>query len=502
MGIVRKQSIASSFYIYIGFAIGAFNVLYLFPKYLTAEQFGLTRLLQDVAMLIAMFCTFGTCPATLKFYPFYKSYLPEKKNDLPTITLVACIIGCLLFAGITPFFKEIIIRKFGERSPLFVDYFYLIYPLTISYALWYLFEASSWTIQKTVLPNFLKEIGFRLLTTIFVFLFILKLINFHQFANLFSLVYVIPVVLLFYSLIKNKYLHFQFSISTVTKRLWKQIALFSLFVFSGQFLNIVARTVDTIVLASQSKNGLSDAAVFTVATYLVTLMDVPMRGMTGIASSVIAYAWKDKDLKKIKEMYKKTALSLIIVGLAIWAILILNVNNATSFFGSRYSMLPTLLLILGLSKLIDLGTGMNAQILLSSKYWRIDFITSMCFVILSIPLNVFLVKRYNLVGSAYANLISLFVYNLTRFLFIWKLFKLQPYSKANLLSIVIAFACFAVAYIIPHQTNIFIDAILRTACFSILYSFIIIKLKVSEDINHVFIALNEKIKGMFLSIKN
>ena len=51
MGIVRKQSIASSIYIYLGFAVGAFNVLYLFPTYLTPQEFGLTRVLIDVSII-------------------------------------------------------------------------------------------------------------------------------------------------------------------------------------------------------------------------------------------------------------------------------------------------------------------------------------------------------------------------------------------------------------------------------------------------------------------
>jgi O-antigen/teichoic acid export membrane protein len=79
MGIIRKQSILSSIFIYIGFAIGAINILYLFPHYLTTEQFGLTRLLIDVSMLIGMLATLGSCPATLKFYPFYASMLPKEK---------------------------------------------------------------------------------------------------------------------------------------------------------------------------------------------------------------------------------------------------------------------------------------------------------------------------------------------------------------------------------------------------------------------------------------
>ena len=377
MGIIRKQSVASSIFIYIGFAIGAFNTLFLFPRYFTAEQFGLTRLLLDLAMLIAMFCTMGTIPAIIKFYPFYKSYLPPKKNDLPQLTLLITLIGTLLICILTYVSQDFIIRKFGDKSPLFVSYFYLIYPLIFFYAFWYLLEGSGWGIQKTVLPNFLKEVGFRTITLVFAALFVFQLVNFHQFIHLFSTLYIIPVIILFLYLWRNHFYGNTLTISNVTRRLWKQAVVFCLFVFSGQALNVLARTADTIVISSQSTNGLADTAVFAIATYLITLMDVPMRGMTGIASSVIAYAWKDRDIEKIRRIYQKTALTLMILGAGIWCVILLNTGNLVGFFGPKYAALPTLLLIIGVTKMIDLGTGLNAQILLSSKYWKVDFITSM-----------------------------------------------------------------------------------------------------------------------------
>jgi Na+-driven multidrug efflux pump len=55
----------------------------------------------------------------------------------------------------------------------------------------------------------------------------------------------------------------------------------------------------------------------------------------------------------------------------------------------------------------------------------------MFFVFLSIPLNYYLINRFGLVGSAYANFIATFIYNLVRLLFILKLFKMQPYSFKN-----------------------------------------------------------------------
>jgi hypothetical protein len=54
MGVVRKQSILSSIFIY-RICIGAINILILFPKYFSTEQIGLTRILLDVALLFPPF---------------------------------------------------------------------------------------------------------------------------------------------------------------------------------------------------------------------------------------------------------------------------------------------------------------------------------------------------------------------------------------------------------------------------------------------------------------
>ncbi len=497
MGIVRKQSVVSSAYIYIGFIIGAINILFLFKQYFTPEEFGLTRLLIDVSTLLAMLCTLGSCPATIKFFPFYKTYLPAKKNDLPVLTILVCLLGCIIFATLTPLYKDLIVRKFGQRSQLFVQYFYFIYPLTIFFAFWYLLESIEWSLQNTVLTNFLKEVGFRLLTTIFILLYAFKIVNFSQFIWLFSGLYILPVCILIIHLYKQNYFHFTLTFSKVTKRLYKHLLTFSLFIFSGQVLGLIARTSDTIIISSQSTNGLADTAVFTVATFLIALMEVPMRAMMGIATSIISYAWKDRNLAKIDEMYKKTALNLTILGLAIGSIIFLNANNLVSYFGTRYHTLPTLLLILGIAKLVDLGTGLNSQILLSSKYWKVDFGTNMFFVFLSIPLNYFLINKMGLIGSAYANLIATLIYNLVRLFFIWKLFKLQPYTNKNLLTLFFGGIAFVICYYLPTFQHYLMDAVLRSALFILVYGFLILQFKTSPDISDM---VNKQLDKLGISI--
>ncbi len=496
MGIIRKQSLQSSIFIYIGFTIGALNILVLFPneKYFTLDQFGLTKILVDVALLIAMLCTVGTCPATVKFYPFYQSYLPKKKNDLPFITLLGVITGCLLFIVLMPFLKDSILRKYGEKSPLFVEYFYLIYPLTISMAFLYLFEAYSWAVKKTVLPAIMRELLIRVLTTLLILLVMARILDFHQFINLYALVYVPPVLILAFSLFRSGDISLHFTISSVTKRLWKRILIFGFFIFSGQALNILARSLDSIIISSQSAGGLKDTGIFTIATYFIALMEVPVRGMTGIAFAVLAQAWKDNDRSKVFEVYQKTALNLLIAGLGIMGVLLLNMADVTAFLGSNYGAMTEVVWILGLSKLIDLGTGLNSHLLLSSKRWRLEFITNIFLVLMAGVFNYILVRKYGIVGSAWATLIAFALYNGIRFFLIWKLFKMQPFSMANLTAIFFAVGCFLVCRQIPQLKNIYADVLIRTILFSGGYVALVLRFRLSPDVNDIVQAFLKRLR--------
>ena len=47
MGIIRNQSIKSTIILYIGVLVGVFNLLWLFPKFLSPAEIGLTGVLVD-----------------------------------------------------------------------------------------------------------------------------------------------------------------------------------------------------------------------------------------------------------------------------------------------------------------------------------------------------------------------------------------------------------------------------------------------------------------------
>src|SRR5690349_4039573 len=192
MGIIQKQSIQSTFIIVFGFAIGAFNIIILAPKVLSAEEFGLTRLITDAGITMASLCTLGCIPVINKFSPFYRSYLKPGKNDLPFVTLSVCLLGFLIMCLLGYFAKDLVVRKFSERSPLFVEYSYLVYPFAFLMLIFLWLESFSWSFKKGVASNTVKEALPRIILTILLLAFSVNLFNLPQFFFLFSVSYAIP----------------------------------------------------------------------------------------------------------------------------------------------------------------------------------------------------------------------------------------------------------------------------------------------------------------------
>jgi O-antigen/teichoic acid export membrane protein len=485
MGIIQKQSIRSTIGISIGFAIGAFNLLVLAPKFLSTEQLGLTRLITDLGITLATLCTLGSLPVIYKFFPFYKSHLSPEKNDLPFITILICLAGFVVLSSAGYFFRNIIIQKFNTKSPLFVEYSWLVYPFCLFYLLYLWLEGFGWSFKKGVTSNLLREMAPRLLFTLLLVLFFFHIITLLEFLLLFSVSYLFPTIVLFIVLRRTNQFNFNASISSLTVRLKSKMINFGLFIFGAQFLNLLSRTADTFIISSKSEKGLTDTAVFTIATYVVTLMEIPQRSITSISIPILAESWKNKNINSISNIYTKSVANLLIIGLSMFCLVLLNVHNLGIFLGKDYKGIETVVFFLGISKLIDLGTGANSQIISTSNYWKVDFTTTVIFTIIALPLNYVLIAHYSLIGAAYATLIAVVFYNAMRFGFLWFKFGLQPYTWKDVLAIFYAAVAALLSYYLPRIPNIYADSALRSLVFCLLFFPCVYFTGVSAEVNQL-----------------
>jgi O-antigen/teichoic acid export membrane protein len=245
---------------------------------------------------------------------------------------------------------------------------------------------------------------------------------------------------------------------------------FALFVFAGQFFNLLARTNDTFLIVGL--RGLNDAAIFAIATYVSAILEIPQRSLNSISIPVLATSWKNKDFANIKNIYHKSVSNLLAIGLLLFGLIWLNIDNLVNFLNwvsnkeaGGYDAISKLIFILGLAKLIDLATGVNSQIIGTSNFWKFDFFTNLFYILLSLPLNYYLIKNYNLEGLAYSNLIALCLYNSIRFLFLYKKFKLQPYTYKHGLFLLLSIGLILLVHQIPSVNNIVANIFLQSTVF-------------------------------------
>lgn len=478
MGSIRKQTIISSLLVYVGFIFGFVNIYFYTAKapfgfynsgnIFSPEQYALTRLFFYFSQIMLAFGTMGVIPVIYKFFPYYKDNLEPNKNDLMTGSLAISLIGFLLVLGTGLSFQHLIVREFSERSILIVDYYFWIFPFAAGMIFFSILEAFCWAIHKTVISNFLKETGMRIVTSFLIIVFYFKLISFSTFIYLFSFLYILIFFVLLVYLLRTGELHFTFSISRVTKKFWKKMVGMQVLIFGGTCISALAESIDSMIIASVK--GLGTAGVFFFAQYAANLIQVPQRSIQAISSGVLSREWKDKNYIEISRIYERSCINLLIISLFIFGNLWLNAEHLIKLLKIQdiYSAGLGVIFILGIVRIVDAGTGLNAMVIGTSTFWRFDFYSGVVLLAFRLPLTYFLIVKYGIIGSAFAELIAYTVYNFIRFEFLRRRFNMQPFSKKTVYSIILAIVSYGICYFTFIQMAGWLGLFLRAILFSLL----------------------------------
>ncbi|MDQ2720590.1 MAG: lipopolysaccharide biosynthesis protein [Bacteroidota bacterium] len=495
MSQVRKQSIISTVFVYAGFFIGFINT-YLFTRQgssFTTSEYGMTGIFIAVGNLMFAFANLGMVSVVYKFYPYYNDNLPKKKNDLLTWAFLISIVGfCfVILAGLV--FKDFVIRKFGEHSPQFLQYYFWIFPFGFSILIFSMLEVFAWNIRKSIFTTFLREVLFKLLTLFLIFLLSFKFINsFDTFIKIYSFTYGVTALFLLVYLLWKKEFYITFIISRVTKKFYKKMVSMATLIYFGGTIFMIATFIDTIIIMSLL--GTAAAGIFALGSVVAGLVQAPQRGAVAASIPVLSKAWKDKDYDKINLIYQRSGINLLIASLGIFLIVWLNYSDAVNTFRLKpaYIQSQWIFFFLGLAHVVDLGTGVNSTIIGTSTYWRFEFVSGMILLTLAVPLNYFLVKEFGIIGAGYSNLISMSVYNVIRIIFLKQKFNMHPFSYKTIYSVVLAFVCYIFCYYTFISLHGFFAIVLKTTVFTALYGGVIIYFDLSPDVLPVWDTMKNK----------
>jgi O-antigen/teichoic acid export membrane protein len=492
---IRRQSIISSFWVYFGFALGFVNT-YLFAKGFTEAQYGLTGTFVAIATIMFAVSNVGLTYYIYKFFPYYNDNLAPEKNDMMMLSLLTSLTSFLfvILAGVV--FKGFVIRKYATNSPELIVYYRWLFPFGFGLSIFSLLEAFAWQMRKSVLTNFLKEVLFRLLTTILIVLTFLNVIkSFDLFIKLYAFTYPAIAVILLGYLIVTRRLHFPLSISRVTKKFYKKIIPLSLFIWSGALVFNIAQVFDTLVIGAVIQHGMTYVGIYTLAQNISSLIQAPQRAIIAAATPPLSQAWKDKDYGKISRIYQRSSINMLIFAVGMFALVWMNFTDGVLTFRLKPGYLDAryVFLFIGISRIIDLGTGVNSQIIGTSIYWKFEFISGMILLALTLPLNYILAKHLQVIGPAIANLIALIVYNGLRYVFLLKKFNMQPFTVKTIYPILLGAAGYAICYWLFHAHQGFGWIVLRSSVFIAVYATGVLLLDLSPDILPVWNTIKKRL---------
>lgn len=490
MSQIRKRSLTATSWIYTGFLIGALNMYFLTHKdWFSTDQNGLTRAMLEVGMMIFAFSTLGTSSFLTKFFPFYHDNLKPKENDMLGLALLVGISGFLITCGGLYLMQDVIIRKFSTNSALLVEYFVWIIPIGLFALLFNILEMYAYGFQKGVLTTLLKETMVRLYTLGIILCKVFGLIDFRTFIILFSLQYAVIVIALILLLAREKQLWLSFRPSRVTKKFRKKIIAIMSFTFIVIIVNVTRQSIDGLVLAA--KQNLTKVGIFGLAAYMVSVLQAPFRSMVAVTLPMLSRAWKDKNFPEIERIYQRSSINLLLFALFVFFLIWLNYTNAIEYLNINpvYMEGRWVFFILGIVTIIEMGTGVNGQIIGTSTFWRFELWTSLLLTALIIPLSYTLTVRYGIFGPAFANLISFSVYNTIRYFFLLRKFNMQPFTIKTLEAIAIALIAYSLTYLLFRGSSGLWTIIGASLIYITLFGSLVLWRKISPDINPIITAL-------------
>ena len=189
--------------------------------------------------------------------------------------------------------------------------------------------------------------------------------SFDLFIKTYAFIYIFLALIIILYLFKTGRFNLTFSISSVTKKFLNKIITLCSFVWAGGIVFTVAGVFDTIVIAAVMPNGLAMAGIFTLAQNASSLIQAPQRGIISASIGPLSQAWKDKDFSKINKIYHRSSINQLLFACAMFSLIWLNFEDGIFTFNLQKDYLQAMYVFffIGLTRIIDMGTGVNAQII-------------------------------------------------------------------------------------------------------------------------------------------
>ena len=381
-------------------------------------------------------------------------------------------------------------------ADLFAKYVNFVVPLAFFMLYISVFETNSNLLLRIVLPKFIREVGLRVATAVVYLLYFYKVIDFDGVIIGFCVFYGLATLINIVYLLSLKRVSFKIERSFIKAELRRDFLFYTLFMITAALAGNVIPMLSKFFVAAKTSFHL--AGVFTIATNIAALVEMPYRSLGAISRPHISEAMAKQDVKRADVLCKGVALHQFIAGTFVFFLIWINVDFIFDLLpnGDIYRLGKWAVLILSMSRLVYSTLGVTTTVLSYSKYYYYSLIFTILLAGLSIGLNTWLVPKWDINGGATANLVSYLIYYVLLISFIkWKI-GVMPLSKKLIPMMAIILLLFGLNWLwtlalTPWFSGLLaksvlglgIDAVLKSAIFLVIGLAALYKLKVSQSVN-------------------
>jgi O-antigen/teichoic acid export membrane protein len=129
--------------------------------------------------------------------------------------------------------------------------------------------------------------------------------------------------------------------------------------------------------------------------------------------------------------------------------------------------------------------GPNSEILAMSNYYWVNSLALIFLAPLIIALNYFLIPVYGIDGAAYGSCISILIFNLIKYTYIYAKFRQQPFTQKTIVVLLIAGLTTGLAYYLPIIEHPIVDLLYRSTLITLVFSSLILLTRSSDEINTI-----------------
>ncbi|GAA0871074.1 hypothetical protein GCM10009117_02190 [Gangjinia marincola] len=481
MGIVLKQSFRNIIITYAGFGIGAVNALFLYTYFLTKPYYGVVSYVLSAANLIWPVLAFGVHNTLVKFYAGYQDR--DQKDRFLTYMLLLPL-GISFFCGFFGvFLYDKLLTYFNEGDAFVRPYVWTIFVIAFAMTYFEVFYAWVKVELKSVFGNFMKEIFHRVGATFLLVLVYFNLIEKTTFIYGLTVVYSLRMLFMAGYALQTRKPVIRLSLPSN----WIPIAKYSILILLAGSVAVILLDLDKVMIKHYLPVG--EVAVYGIMVYIASVIAVPSRAMHQITYPLTAQLLHQKDTTTLAKLYHQSSINLLIISGLVFLLIICNVEQLYQLIPPEYELVLGIIILLGAIKLYDSILGNNNSILFNSDYYRMVLLFGVVLALVAFILNILFIPQFGIMGAALATFLAIFLYNTVKLIFVYKKFKMHPFTYKTGWSLVVIGLFSGLFLGWSFMYHPLLNIVLKSVLLGISYTLIIYRLRLSTEINEVINSL-------------